>query len=93
MVKKMILGMEVDVYEPVTLVRKVVGYGLIGWGVLSLPLPTGSVFAIVAGCGLLSVDYSKLVESSRFYVWEFGRWCYGNRTWDLAKNNFRRMML
>lgn len=58
---------QVEVYNPITVVKKIVGYGLIGIGVATLPLPTGSIFLIMAGCALLAIDYKKLLSTVNFY--------------------------
>ena len=65
---------QVEVYRPVTLVKKIVGYGLIGVGIVTLPFPTGSVFLIMGGCALLAIDYKKLLKTVKFYGKEAAYW-------------------
>jgi hypothetical protein len=93
MVKKFILGKDVEVYNPVTVMRRIVGYTLIGWGVLTLILPTGSIFAIAIGCGLISIDSKNVFDWSKFYVLEFGRWCYRHRSWKMVKSSLKWRIL
>ena len=65
---------KVEAYKPVTLFKKVVGYTMIGIGTITLPLPTGSIFLIMGGCALLSIDYKKLLNTIKFYTKETGYW-------------------
>lgn len=52
-------------YEPVTALKKVAAYGLIAYGVTTLPLPTGSQLAIIAGLSMLGVSPKRLYGSLR----------------------------
>ena len=72
--KKFILGKTVETYNPVTLIKKITGNSLIGLGIITLPLPTGSIWAIMGGCMLLSIDYSKLLRTFKFYSKEAYYW-------------------
>jgi len=47
---------------------------MIGIGTITLPLPTGSVFLIMAGCALLAIDYKKLLKTINFYGKEAAYW-------------------
>ena len=56
------------------------GFGLLGFGLLTLPLPTGSVFAISGGLSLLGLVgintiriERKLKNKLRFALWKWGR--------------------
>ena len=57
----------------------VFGAGLVGVGVLTLPIPTGSIFLIGAGLGLLNsggVDVFKILKQKKrrliFWGWRLG---------------------
>lgn len=63
-----------EAYKPITLFKKVVGYTMIGVGTITLPAPTGSVFLIIIGCALLSIDSKKLMKTINFYVKETVYW-------------------
>ena len=65
---------EFKVYKPITIVKKLAGYSLIGIGVITLPLPTGSIFLIMLGCALLAIDYKKLLKTINFYGKETAYW-------------------
>lgn len=75
--KRMQFFEQFEVYKPITLFKKIVGYSMIGIGTITLPLPTGSVFLIMAGCALLAIDYKKLLKTINFYgkeiIYWFGR--------------------
>jgi len=47
-------------YKPMTLFKKVLGYSLITYGVVTLPLPTGSQLALLSGCYVLGISYKTL---------------------------------
>ena len=63
-----------EAYKPITLFKKVVGYAMIGIGTITLPAPTGSVFLIIVGCALLSIDSKKLMRTINFYAKETAYW-------------------
>ena len=63
-----------ETYKPITLFKKAVGYTMIGIGTITLPAPTGSVFLIMAGCALLSIDYKKVMKPIYFHAKEIGYW-------------------
>ena len=65
---------EVEAYKPITLIKKIVAYAMIGIGTITLPLPTGSVFLIMIGCALLAIDYKKLIKTINFYGKEAVYW-------------------
>lgn len=65
---------QVEAYKPITLIKKIVGYGLIGIGVSTLAFPTGSIFLIMGGCALLAIDYKKLLKTINFYGKEIFYW-------------------
>jgi len=69
--KRMQFFSQVEVYKPVTLVKKIIGYSMIGIGTITLPFPTGSIFLIMGGCALLSIDYKRLLKTINFYGKEF----------------------
>lgn len=48
-------------YKPITLTCKVVGYSCIVGGVVTLPLPTGSIFVIGFGCALVGISKEKAI--------------------------------
>ena len=65
-----------ETYKPITLLKKVVGYAMIGIGTITLPAPTGSVFLIIIGCALLSIDSKKLMKTIDFYANETAYWVF-----------------
>lgn len=65
---------QVEAYKPITLGKKILGYSLIGVGVITLPLPTGSIFLIMAGCTILAIDYKRLLKTINFYGKETYYW-------------------
>jgi len=65
---------QVEVYKPITLLRKIVGYSMIGIGTITLPAPTGSVFLIITGCAIVSIDSKKLMRTINFYAKEAAYW-------------------
>ena len=85
--------MRTEVYTIPTLFKKVVGYGLIGYGVVTIWAPTGSIWAIAIGCGLVGIDYKKLLTTIKFYGKKTIDWIYGNRTWKLIKRNIRARLM
>jgi len=72
--KRMQFFGQVEAYKPVTLFKKVVAYAMIGIGTITLPAPTGSIFLIMAGCALLSIDSKKLMKTINFYAKETAYW-------------------
>ena len=65
---------QTEVYKPITLIKKVTGYSMIGIGTITLPFPTGSIFLIMGGCLLLAIDYKKLLRTINFYAKETAYW-------------------
>ena len=65
---------QVETYRPITLIKKLVGYSMIGIGIITIPLPTGSIFLIMGGCLLLAIDYKKLLKTIKFYAKETAYW-------------------
>lgn len=64
------LGMSrlnIDKYKPITLLKRVVGYGLIGYGVVTAWLPSGSQLALLGGCALLGIPFSKVWDKIKLY--------------------------
>lgn len=61
----------IEIYTPINLTRKIVGWSLIAIGAITLPFPTGSVFLIMLGASILSMDYKKILSSIKFYSKEF----------------------
>ena len=72
--KRMQFFEQVEAYKPITLVKKIVGYTMIGIGTITIPLPTGSIFLIMGGCALLAIDYKKLLKTINFYGKETAYW-------------------
>jgi len=54
-------------YKPITLLRKVVGYSLIGYGLATFILPSGSQLALICGCGLLSIPFGLILSKIKHY--------------------------
>jgi len=84
---------EVEAYKPITLVKKIVGFSLIGYGAVTIIFPAGSVWAIMGGCALLGIDYKKFLKTLKFYGKKLIDWAYGNRTWKLMKRNLKARLL
>ncbi|MCF7861168.1 hypothetical protein K9M79_02895 [Candidatus Woesearchaeota archaeon] len=82
-----------EVYKPLTMLRKITAYGLIGAGAITLPLPTGSIIAIGVGCAMLGIDPKKLLNTIKFYGKKVADWIYGNRNWKLIKRNLKLRFL
>ena len=74
---------QVEAYKPITLFKKVVAYTMIGAGVITLPLPTGSIFLIMGGCAILAIDYKRLLKTINFYGKETAYWIL--RAWRKLK--------
>lgn len=59
-------------YKPITLLRKVAAYGLIGYGIVTCWLPSGSQLALLGGCALLGIPFKKMWDKIKLYgskVW------------------------
>jgi len=82
-----------ETYKPITLLKKVIGTSLITLGLITFPLPTGSIVFIIAGCGLLSIDHKKLLFTFKFYSRKLIDWLYGNRNIKLIKYNIHRSLI
>jgi len=54
-------------YKPITLIKKVCAYSLIAYGISTIYLPTGSIWAIIGGCALLGIDYKILLNTIKRY--------------------------
>lgn len=91
--KNQIFLNQVEPYKPVTVVKKIIGSCLIGYGVLTIYLPTGSIFAIAAGCTLLSLDYKRLLKTINFFGHKFIDFLYAHRTLSLIKYAIRLRFL
>ena len=66
---------QVEAYKPITLIKKIFGYGMLGIGLATSPFPaTGSIFLIMGGCLLLGIDYKKLLKTINFYGKETAYW-------------------
>ena len=55
-------------YKTTTLFKKVCAYSLITYGVVTLPLPTGSQLALLGGCALLGISYKMLLNTIVSYI-------------------------
>ena len=51
-----------------SLIKIVAGYVFIGVGVVTLPLPTGSVFLIGVGCGFVGWGFSDIIRLKKSLV-------------------------
>ncbi len=90
LVRKADLFEQAEVYKPITLIKKIVGFSLLGYGFgTSWILFSGSYFAIVGGCLLLGIDYKKLFRTMKFSGKKLIDWAYGNRSWKLIKRTIR----
>ena len=65
---------QVEVYKPITILKKIVGITLIGYGAITIYAPTGSVWAIMIGCAIMGIDNKKLIASLKFYGKETAYW-------------------
>jgi len=58
---------KIQKYKPITLLRKVVGYSLMGYGLATFILPSGSQLALICGCGLLSIPFGLILSKIKHY--------------------------
>ena len=54
-------------YNPIGKITKVLGYSLIGYGIITCWLPSGSQLALLGGCALLNIPFSKVWGLVRLY--------------------------
>lgn len=59
-------GRQIDTYTKKSAVRSLLGCVMIGCGVVTLPLPTGSIFLIMFGAGLLGYDAKVLFSRMKY---------------------------
>lgn len=62
----------IDKYKYVGLFKKVIAFGLIGYGVVTCWLPSGSQLALLGGCALLGIPFKKVLDKVKLY---------GGRVW------------
>ena len=66
---------QIKVYKPITLLKKISGLILIGYGVITIWNPiSGSIWTIMLGCALMGIDYKKLLNTINFYSKETVYW-------------------
>ena len=61
---------KLQIYKPIPKIQKVIGYGLLGVGLITLPLPTGSVLIIMLGCLLLGINYKEVILKANYLIKE-----------------------
>ena len=71
---------QVDTYKPITLIKKVIGFSMVGVGCATAWLPSGSVLLIMGGCALLGMDYKRVLNTMGFYGVRAYGWLYARRT-------------
>ena len=54
---RLLVRMGVRDYKPVTLARKILGYTLVGYGLVTFVLPSGSQVALIIGCGIIGIPF------------------------------------
>lgn len=54
-------------YKPIRLLSKVVGYSLLGYGIVTCWLPSGSQLALFGGCALLGIPFGKVWGKIKLY--------------------------
>ena len=59
-----------ETYKPITKVQKVIGYSILGLGLITIPLPTGSIVLIMIGASLLGLNYKDILSKSQFLIRE-----------------------
>lgn len=63
-------------YKPITLLKRIVGVSLIGYGVATAWLPSGSQLALLGGCALLGIPFKVVWDKFKLY---------GGRGWYILK--------
>jgi len=61
-------GKGISKYNPIGKITKILGYSLIGYGVVTCWLPSGSQLALLGGCALLGIPFSKVWGVVRHYI-------------------------
>ncbi len=56
------ISKDITTYTPTSLIRSVVGGMCVGVGIITLPLPTGSILLIMCGAGLIGYDVRALIK-------------------------------
>ena len=59
---------DITTYNKISIIRGAVGGVCIGVGIITLPFPTGSIFLIMFGSGLLGYDVKDLIRRLRYEV-------------------------
>ena len=55
-------------YTPITLLKKTIAYGLIGYGLVTCWLPSGSQLALLGGCALLGIPFKKVYNKIKLHI-------------------------
>lgn len=63
-------------YSPIGILKRVTAGLLIGYGVVTFPIPTGSQVAIILGCSLLGISYKRVLVTGGHY---------GKKIWYVLK--------
>jgi len=71
---------QIKSYDKISLVRSIFGGVLLCSGVVTIPLPTGSILFIGVGCWLLGYDSKAIIKKIRYKLKLLSDWVYCNRT-------------
>ena len=58
----------INKYKPITLLKKVVAYCLIGYGVVTCWFPSASQLALLGGCALLGIPFKVVWDKIKLYT-------------------------
>lgn len=59
-----------ETFKPISKVQKAIGYTILGTGLITLPLPTGSIVLIMIGASLLGINYKDILTKAQFLIKE-----------------------
>ena len=84
---------DITSYDKIGIVRAVSGSVLLGAGLITLPLPTGSIFMVGLGCWLLGYDSKVLVTKTTYKLKLLFNWFYCNRTPKKIRRTIKARLL
>lgn len=67
---------KLEKYNPISKLKKTIGYSLIGFGVVTFPIPSGSQLSIIAGASLIGIPKKELLRYTNHYLKELGNYAY-----------------
>ena len=63
-------------YNHISKIRGIIGTLALTTGLITLPLPSGSIFLVCGGCYLLGYDSKVIIKNSIFHLKELKNWVY-----------------